>query len=467
MASRTHYDAVIVGAGPAGIFAALELVRRDGLSVLVVEKGPDIDKRVCPARTSGVCSDCQPCDVTCGWGGAGAFSDGKLTLSPQVGGWLSEFVDDDELGRLVDYVDGIWREYGAPDKVHGGRSKQAEDIRRQALVYGMTLVDSPVRHMGTERAAEILKRMRTDLEASVEVRTNASVARILTSDEADGARKATGVVCDDGSEYTADAVILAPGRQGAGWLVEECKRLGIALRNNPVDIGLRVEVPAVILEPLTSVLYESKLIYYAHTFDDPVRTFCMNPHGVVSVENYGDVVTVNGHSYADHKTEYTNFALLVSTDFTQPFDDPIAYGKSIARLANLLGEDIIVQRLGDLLAGHRSTAERLQRSTVRPTLSGATPGDLSFVLPFRHLRDILDMLEALDELAPGVNARDTLLYGVEVKFYSARPQLDKGLQTEVQNLYAIGDGAGVTRGLVQASASGVLAARSILNGGAS
>jgi uncharacterized FAD-dependent dehydrogenase len=303
--------------------------------------------------------------------------------------------------------------------------------------------------------------MRADLEPRVAVRTGTTVESITVRGGA-----ATGVTCTDGSRFDADAVIVAPGRQGAAWLVDECRRLGIGVRTNPVDIGVRVEVPAVVLEPLTSVLYESKLIYYAHTFDDPVRTFCMNPHGVVSVENYGDVVTVNGHSYADHKTEYTNFALLVSTDFTQPFDDPITYGKSIARLANLLGEDIIVQRLGDLLAGHRSTAERLRRSTVHPTLTGATPGDLSFVLPFRHLRDILDMLEALDALSPGVNARDTLLYGVEVKFYSARPQLDQGLQTEVENLYAIGDGAGVTRGLVQASASGVLAARSILDAGA-
>ena len=460
--TSSHYDCVIAGAGPAGIFAALELVRRNGSSVLLLEQGPDIDRRTCPARDTGVCANCSPCDVTCGWGGAGAFSDGKLTLSPEVGGWLGEFVPDEALADLVHYVDEVWIAYGAPAKVHGAMGPKVEAIRRQALVHGMTLVASPVRHMGSDRAADILKAMRADLEPRVAVRTGTTVARIDVSDGV-----ATGVTCTDGSRFSADAVIVAPGRQGAAWLVGECRRLGIDVRTNPVDIGVRVEVPAVVMEPLTSVLYESKLIYYAHTFDDPVRTFCMNPHGVVSVENYGDVVTVNGHSYADHKTEYTNFALLVSTDFTQPFDDPIAYGKSIARLANLLGEDIIVQRLGDLLAGHRSTAERLQRSTVRPTLSGATPGDLSFVLPFRHLRDILDMLEALDELAPGVNARDTLLYGVEVKFYSARPQLDKGLQTEVQNLYAIGDGAGVTRGLVQASASGVLAARSILNGGAS
>jgi uncharacterized FAD-dependent dehydrogenase len=457
----THYDCVIAGAGPAGIFAALELVRRNGSSVLLLEQGPDIDRRRCPARDTGVCANCSPCDVTCGWGGAGAFSDGKLTLSPEVGGWLGEFVPADALADLVHYVDDVWISYGAPAKVHGATSPDVEAIRRQALVHGMTLVASPVRHMGSDRAADILKAMRADLEPRVAVRTGTTVESITVRGGA-----ATGVTCTDGSRFDADAVIVAPGRQGAAWLVDECRRLGIGVRTNPVDIGVRVEVPAVVMEPLTSVLYESKLIYYAHTFDDPVRTFCMNPHGVVSVENYGDVVTVNGHSYADHKTEYTNFALLVSTDFTQPFDDPITYGKSIARLANLLGEDIIVQRLGDLLAGHRSTAERLRRSTVQPTLTGATPGDLSFVLPFRHLRDILDMLEALDALSPGVNARDTLLYGVEVKFYSARPQLDQGLQTEVENLYAIGDGAGITRGLVQASASGVLAARSILDAGA-
>jgi hypothetical protein len=236
------------------------------------------------------------------------------------------------------------------------------------------------------------------------------------------------------------------------------------MQTNPVDIGVRVEVRAAVLESLTSALYESKLIYRTPTFDDPVRTFCMNPHGEVSFENYGDVVTVNGHSYADAKTDRTNFALLVSTQFTEPFDDSIAYGKSIARLANLLGEQIIVQRLGDLRKGRRSTAERLRRGTVRPTLRGATAGDLAFVLPYRHLRDILEMLDAMDCLAPGVNGADTLLYGVEVKFYSARPELDAGLQTRVRGLYAAGDGAGITRGLVQASASGVIAAQSVLNG---
>jgi uncharacterized FAD-dependent dehydrogenase len=464
-AARSHFDVIIVGAGPAGIFAALELVRRDGLAVALVERGPDIGRRTCPARTTGVCNSCEPCDITCGWGGAGAFSDGKLTLTTEVGGWLDTFVPKERLRELIEYVDGIWREYGATDEVHGG-GKQADEIRRQALLHGLTLVAAPVRHMGTERSYEILTRMRGELEERISVRTGVRVERILAEKKAgETALRATGVMLEGGDKLTAGAVIVAPGREGASWLVDECKRLRIKLRTNPVDIGVRVETSAAIMEPLTAELYESKLIYYTPSFDDPVRTFCMNPYGEVSLENYGDVVTVNGHSYAATKTDRTNFALLVSTDFTEPFDDPIAYGKSIARLANLLGEDIIVQRLGDLQQGHRSTAERIRRGTVQPTLKGATPGDLSFVLPYRHLRDILDMLEVMDKLAPGVNGRDTLLYGIEVKFYSARPELDEGLQTPVKNLYAVGDGAGITRGLVQASAAGVIAARSILNGG--
>ncbi len=463
-AARNRFDVIVVGAGPAGIFAALELVRQDGVRVALVERGPDIDRRSCPARTTGVCSGCSPCDITCGWGGAGAFSDGKLTLTPDVGGWLDQFIPKARLRELIDYVDRIWIEFGAPCEVHGG-GPEADEIRRRAATVSMTLVASPVRHMGTERAYEVLTRLRHELQERINVRTGVRVTRILTTEDDQGRLRAAGVALADGSRLAADAIIAAPGREGTGWLVDECKRLGISLRANPVDIGARIEVAAAVMEPLTAALYESKLLYRTPTFDDPVRTFCMNPNGRVSLENYGDVVTVNGHSYATDKTDRTNFALLVSTKFTEPFNDPIAYGKSVARLANLLGDQIIVQRLGDLHRGRRSTAERLARGTVQPTLSGATAGDLAFVLPYRHLRGILEMLEAMDHLAPGVNAADTLLYGVEVKFYSARPELDAGLQTPVQNLYAVGDGAGITRGLVQASVAGVVAARSILNRG--
>ena len=462
--ARDHHDVIVVGAGPAGIFAALELVRHSRVRVLLLERGADIARRACPARKTGICSGCDPCDITCGWGGAGAFSDGKLTLTPEVGGWLDQFVSKERLRDLIDDVDGVWVEHGAPQEVHGGGPK-AEEIRRRAAQWGMTLVASPVRHMGTERAYEILTHLRAELEGRVTVRTGVRVERILTEETPDGRRRTVGVALADGSRVSADAVIAAPGRDGTGWLVDECKRLGIGLRANPVDIGVRVEAPAAVMEPLTAALYESKLLYRTPTFDDPVRTFCMNPYGEVSLENYGDVVTVNGHSYAAAKTDRTNFALLVSTQFTEPFNDPIAYGKSIARLANLLGDQIIVQRLGDLHEGRRSTVDRLRDGAVQPTLTGATAGDLAFVLPYRHLRGILEMLTAMDHLAPGVNGPDTLLYGVEVKFYSARPDLDAGLQTPVQNLYAIGDGAGITRGLVQASAAGVIAARSILNGG--
>jgi uncharacterized FAD-dependent dehydrogenase len=264
--------------------------------------------------------------------------------------------------------------------------------------------------------------------------------------------------------YASPVVIVAPGREGSAWLTEEARRLGIPLVSNAVDIGVRVEVPAVVTDVITDELYEPKLLYTSRYFEDEVRTFCMNPHGVVCTESWGDAVTVNGHSYAnaDRRTANTNFALLVSTRFTEPFKEPIEYGKSIARLANMLGRDILVQRLGDLRAGHRSTPERLRRSVVEPTLRAATPGDLSFALPYRHLRDLVDMLDALDALLPGVGGRDTLLYGAEVKFYSSRLALGSDLQTPVAGLYAVGDGAGVTRGLVQASASGLVAARAVV-----
>jgi uncharacterized FAD-dependent dehydrogenase len=329
-------------------------------------------------------------------------------------------------------------------------------------------VRSPVRHLGTERAGTVLEAMRSELEDKVDIATDTAVTRILTA--TDGAGR-LGTVCVAGVEtaagetYRSPAVIVAPGREGSAWLTEEAERLGIPLVSNAVDIGVRVEVAAVITDIITNELYEPKLLYTSRHFEDQVRTFCMNPRGVVSTESWGDAVTVNGHSYADsdRKTGNTNFALLVSTRFTEPFKQPIEYGKSIARLANMLGKDILVQRLGDLRSGHRTTPARLRRGAVEPTLHAATPGDLAFALPYRHLRDLMDMLDAMDGLLPGVGGRDTLLYGAEVKFYSSRLALDPGLQTPVTGLYAVGDGAGVTRGLVQASASGLVAARAVMD----
>mgnify|MGYP001110143536 CR=1 FL=1 len=457
MASE-RYDAIIVGAGPAGIFAAIELIRaRPGLKIVLLERGKPIAKRSCPARQTH-CVSCPTCAIMTGWGGAGAFSDGKLTLSTEVGGWLGEFVGHDALGRLIDDSDRLWLEFGATTEVHAPDAESEERLVRAAKLAGMQLQPMRVRHIGSDRSPAVLEGMHDYLvSAGVEVRTSTEAARIVTD-----AGRVRGVELTDGTELESDVVIAAPGRDGADWLAGQARELGIPLVSNAVDIGVRVEVPAPVMEPLTDHLYEAKLIQYSRRFGDKVRTFCMNPYGAVTTESYGDIITVNGHSYADEKTDNTNFAVLVSQTFTHPFQEPITYGTSIARLANLLGEGILVQRLGDLRAGRRSTDKRIAESVVTPTMPGATPGDLSFVLPYRHLVDILDFLDSMDTLAPGVAADGTLLYGIEVKFYSSRLELDADLKTRIDGLYAIGDGAGVTRGLVQSGASGLVAARAVL-----
>ena len=462
-----HYDVVVIGAGPAGIFTALELMRcAPGKRVLVVDEGMRLDRRTCPARKTGKCANCNPCNIMSGWAGAGAFSDGKLSLSEEVGGNITDYMTPAEAHSLIQYADSVYTEFGAPEKVHGLSDKKVEEIAYQASRHNIHLVPCPVRHMGTELSFVVLQNLFEHLDSCdhFEFRELTRAREIVIRQG-----RACGVVLQnrDGQaeEVEAGYVVAAPGRGGAEWLNSIAKEHGIDTRNNEVDIGVRVEVPNSIMDHLTKPLYEAKLVYYSDTFENKVRTFCMNPGGLVSEEHYeGGIAVVNGHSYADEslRTENTNFAMLVSTRFTKPFNQPIEYGRYIAQLGNMLtGGGIMVQRLGDLLQGRRTDVSRLQKSTTRPTLQTAVPGDLSFVLPHRHLTSIIESLKAFDKLAPGLYSKNTLLYGVEVKFYSSKLSVDNHFATAVKGLYAIGDGAGITRGLMQASVTGVVVARDI------
>ncbi|MGB9715391.1 MAG: NAD(P)/FAD-dependent oxidoreductase [Thermodesulfovibrionales bacterium] len=456
---KRGYDVIIVGAGPAGIFSALEILeKKKDAKILLVEKGKDLEKRICPMKIRDIsCKTCHECALLSGWGGAGAFSDGKLNLSPEIGGFLSRYIDIEKLRTLINYVDDMYIRYGAPKEIYGGSEEEIQEIERLTSKNNLHFIPSKIRHIGTDRCKEVLKKIKVDLSQKAEIIFDSEVERVTVRKG-----RVTGIKLKNGVVINSGFVILAPGREGSRWLERESKRLHLTLFKNPVDIGLRIELPASVFEPLTKITYEPKLIFNSGKFRDKVRTFCVNPYGEVVKEYLKGIWTVNGHSYANRKTENTNFALLVSTSFTEPFDEPILYGRYIAGLANLIGNGVIIQRLGDLQQGRRSTHDRIARGLVEPTLKDATPGDLSFVMPFRYLSDIIEMIEALDKITPGVNSEHNLLYGTEVKFYSRYPKLTESLETEVENLFAVGDGAGVSRGLIQASTSGVIAADEIV-----
>lgn len=452
---KTVYDLIIIGAGPAGIFTALRYRERwPDRSILLLEKGRPIEKRVCPKREGKPCQYCLPCNITTGFSGAGAYSDGKLSLSPFIGGDLVDLFDVSVIQEAIRSVDDIYVQYGADKRIYGLENPdRIEVIRARAIRSHIQLVENPLRHLGTEKSAEIYALLQKRLrEEGVDIRFECPARDLLVEDG-----RVVGVVADH--VYRAKAVVLAVGREGSEWLSTLIRKYQIAYDVGPVDIGVRVEVRNEVMKEINETMYEGKFIYYTPTFDDKVRTFCQNPGGVVATEHYeGNIAVVNGHSYKSEelKTENTNLAILVSHAFTRPFNQPVEYGKYIAGLGNMLsGNRIIVQRFGDLKRGRRTTPERLFRGNLKPTLPDALPGDLSLVLPYRTMTDIIEMLLALDHVAPGIASSETLLYGVEVKFYSQRLVV-RNFETSLPGLYAIGDGAGWTRGLMQASVSGYL-----------
>lgn len=448
------YDVVIIGAGPGGIFSAYELMKlKPELKVVVLEAGQPLEKRKCPIDGKKIknCIHCKSCGIMNGFGGAGAFSDGKYNITNQFGGTLHEYIGKREAIDLMKYVDDI-------NMSHGGEgtklySTANTEIKKTCLQNDLHLLDASVRHLGTDINYVVLENLYNELKDKVEFHFMIPVETVAKSGEGY-------VVKTADAEYTCDKCIISAGRSGSKWMEGVCKDLEIPTKSNRVDIGVRVELPAEVFAHLTDELYESKIVYRTQKFEDLVRTFCMNPRGVVVNENTNGIVTVNGHSYEDPAlhTENTNFALLVSKHFSEPFKDSNGYGESIARLSNMLGGGVMVQRFGDLIRGRRSTVSRIAESYVTPTLA-ATPGDLSLVMPKRILDGIIEMIYALDKIAPGTANDDTLLYGVEVKFYNMEVEIDNHLQTRHEGLFIIGDCSGVTHSLSHASASGVCVAR--------
>ena len=451
-----QYDIIIAGAGASGVFMSYELAKLNvNVKVLVLDKGSRLEERVCPIKRglTKSCVKCNPCHIMNGYGGAGTLSDGKYNITTQFGGDLHNYVGVDKAMELMEYVDEVLCSMGgASAKLYSTGNSQ---LKTECLKYDLHLLEAKVRHLGTDRNVRILGEMYNYCKDKIDMQFKTVVSDV--SREEDG----TFVVTTTGGEqFSCRDLVLATGRSGSKWISQICDKMGVEQKKNRVDIGVRVELPAEIFKHITDDVYESKIIYQTDKYNDLVRTFCMNPYGEVVSENTNGIVTVNGHSYDDPSlhTQNTNFALLVSNHFTEPFDDSNEYGESIAKLSNMLGGGVLLQRFGDLVKGRRSSERRMRKCFTQPTLQ-ATPGDLSLVIPKRQLDDIIEMIYALDKIAPGTANEDTLLYGVEVKFYNSVVRVDGNLETSVPNMYALGDGSGVTHSLSQASASGVHVAR--------
>ena len=453
-----HYDVIIAGSGAAGVFMSYEMTKNENkASVLMIDKGGSLEKRVCPISTGKAdsCIKCRICHIMNGYGGAGTLSDGKYNITTAFGGDLHKYVGHEKAMELMEYVDGVLCEFGGADaKLY---TTVNSELNTEALRHDLHMLQAKVRHLGTDRNRQILMK--------IYEYTKDRIDHLFETAVSDVEKTETGwlVRTDRGEDYTCSDLVLATGRSGSSWIAEVCRKLDIAQKSNRVDIGVRVELPAEIFKHITDDVYESKVVYRTEQHNDMIRTFCMNPYGEVVAENTNGIVTVNGHSYDDPAlhTENTNFALLVSNQFTEPFEDSNEYGESIAKLSNMLGGGVLLQRFGDLVKGRRSNARRMEKCFTRPTLK-ATPGDLALVIPKRQMDDIIEMIYQLDKIAPGTANDDTLLYGVEVKFYNSKIEVDENLQTKEKGLYALGDGAGVTHSLSQASASGVYVARQLV-----
>ena len=459
---------IIVGAGPAGIFAAYQLITRSVVTpdITIIEKGVSITKRRCPKHKVGKCVNCDPCAITTGFSGAGAFSDGKLSLSPEVGGDLPDLIGYDTVQRLIDYADKIYLKFGADTHIEGiTASEDIKNIRKRAIHADLKLVDCPIRHLGTEKAQEVYTKLQEFLESrGVNILFNTSAEDIIVRENTCVGVRARRAGSAQGETLYADKVIIATGRRGAEWLFNVCNDYNIDHQPGTVDIGVRVECRNEVMEEVNKALYEGKFIGYPKPFKNKVRTFCQNPGGHVAQENYDDnLAVVNGHSYKESKTENTNFSILCSHNFSVPFDDPIAYAKMVGKLTNMLGDKhILVQRFGDILDGKRTWDKELSRGNLKPTLPDAVAGDITAAIPYRTMTNIIEFMFMLDKVVPGIANKETLLYAPELKFYSNKVTMDDTLKTSLTNLYCLGDSSGWTRGLMMASVMGVYCADLIL-----